>query len=107
MSHNVKVTIFADQEIKLLGTTVNVHDLDYLVVSSFGEITDYRTADKGNDDIGPKVNVAPIFKLHELVGRNINIRSFRSEDVELVAAQDTITGELFVLKEIWHGALPR
>jgi uncharacterized protein YwbE len=42
------------------------------------------------------------FKLTDLVGKNIDIRSSKEGHVELVVAADTKTGKIFVIKEIRH-----
>lgn len=41
MSHSVFVTIIADQEIRLLGDVVNIHDLHSISLNSRGEIISY------------------------------------------------------------------
>lgn len=40
------------------------------------------------------------FGLRDLKGRNVDIRSFREDYVEIIVAVDSKTGELFVLEEI-------
>lgn len=40
MSHSVKVTLIADQEIELLNRTVNVHDIESIRLNSRGQIID-------------------------------------------------------------------
>ena len=40
MSHTVKVAMIADQEMKILGVTVNIHDIDSIVVDDKGKIVD-------------------------------------------------------------------
>ena len=42
------------------------------------------------------------FQLEDLKGRNVNIRSFTNENIEIILAIDTDTGDLFLLKEILH-----
>jgi len=42
------------------------------------------------------------FKLQDLVGHHLIVRSFRDGETELIVAQDAINGELFVLEEIKH-----
>jgi len=167
MSHNVKITIIANQEIKILGKFINVHDLAILELDSFGNAINYTV--KKQDNVGVegkemnyetchKVNVQvatefpeirfrgetvnmrevgtmflssggevvqvsnkekgrirdifwskthPAFKLADLVGCNVNIRSFRDGDCELIVAQDTETTRIYVLKEILHGTSPK
>ena len=41
MSHSVKITLIADQEIRLLGDLVNIHDLEYISLGSHGGIVSY------------------------------------------------------------------
>jgi hypothetical protein len=41
-------------------------------------------------------------KLDDLVGRKLDIRSFKDGSTELICAKDTETGEIFVIKEIHH-----
>jgi len=41
MSHSVKVMLIADQEIKILGDVVNIHDLYTIELGSHGEIISY------------------------------------------------------------------
>ena len=43
MSHSVKVTIIADQEIEINGKIVNIHDIKTLVLDSFGKIKEVTT----------------------------------------------------------------
>ena len=42
------------------------------------------------------------FKLEDLIGRVVEIRSFKNKNIELIIAQDINTGEYLVLKEIVH-----
>jgi hypothetical protein len=42
------------------------------------------------------------FELEDLKGRNLDVKSFTSENVELIIAADTASGEIFVLKQIIH-----
>ena len=42
MSHSVKITLIADQEIELLGQTVNIHDLRTLTLNEHGGILDFH-----------------------------------------------------------------
>ena len=46
-----------------------------------------------------------IFKLEDLTNRVLRIRSFYDKvgSVEVIAANDINTGEIFILKEIRHG----
>lgn len=39
------------------------------------------------------------FVLEDLVGRKVEIGSFKSEGIELIVARDLKTGDIFVLKE--------
>ena len=48
MSHSVKVTLIADQEIKVRGRDVNVHDIKSIIVDGEGRIVDIAY----NDDRG-------------------------------------------------------
>jgi len=41
MSHSVKVTLIADQEITLFGHEVNVHDIKTIVLNSDGVIVSF------------------------------------------------------------------
>lgn len=43
MSHSVKVTIIADQEIEINGKIVNIHDIKIIVLDSFGKIKEVTT----------------------------------------------------------------
>ena len=43
VSHSVKVTIIADQEIEINGKIVNIHDIKTLVLDSFGKIKEVTT----------------------------------------------------------------
>ena len=43
-----------------------------------------------------------IFKFKDLVGRTINVRSFRDKDIDIIVGHDVDTGELFVFREINH-----
>lgn len=54
MSHSVKVTLIADQEIKLLGDVVNIHDISSIVLNSNGYIIEYgkSTAQPGQGEGG-------------------------------------------------------
>ena len=49
-----------------------------------------------------RVAKTQIFNFKDLVGRSINIRSFRDDNLELIVGHDIDTGELFVFKEINH-----
>lgn len=40
MSHSVKVTLIADQEIQIHGREVNIHDIRSIIVDHDGTITD-------------------------------------------------------------------
>jgi hypothetical protein len=42
------------------------------------------------------------FELEDLKGRNLDVKSFTSENVELIIAADTASGEIFILKQIIH-----
>ena len=46
MSHTVKATITADQEIELLGKTINIHELKALILNSKGKVICYSLEDK-------------------------------------------------------------
>ena len=39
--HSVKITLIADQEIRLLGNTINIHDIESIIVNGAGEIISY------------------------------------------------------------------
>ena len=41
MSHSVKVTLIADQEIELIGETINIHDLEVILLDAKGDIVGY------------------------------------------------------------------
>ena len=41
MSHSVKITLIADQEIKLLGKDVNIHDIDAIFLDNNGRVVNY------------------------------------------------------------------
>lgn len=41
MSHSVKITLIADQEIKFLGEDVNIYNIDAIVLDENGKIIDY------------------------------------------------------------------
>ncbi len=41
MSHSVKITLIADQEIELLGDMVNIHDLTTLILDENGKVIEY------------------------------------------------------------------
>lgn len=38
MSHSAKITLIADQEIKILGEIINIHDINTLVLDENGKI---------------------------------------------------------------------
>lgn len=42
MSHSVKITLIADQEIELLGSIVNIHDLATLFLDERGRVREYH-----------------------------------------------------------------
>jgi hypothetical protein len=42
------------------------------------------------------------FDMLDLVGRKLDIRSFKEGSTELIGAKDMETGELFILEEINH-----
>ena len=42
------------------------------------------------------------FDMSDLVGRKLDIRSFKERSTELIGAKDMETGELFILEEISH-----
>jgi hypothetical protein len=44
------------------------------------------------------------FELEDLVGRNLDVKSFhdKNEGIELIIAADTTSGEIFILKQIIH-----
>lgn len=42
------------------------------------------------------------FDLADLIGRRLEVRSFKDDHVELIIAFDIKTGDVFVLKEIHH-----
>ena len=46
MSHFVKITIIANQEIELLGKTVNIYNLESINLDSEGKIIDYSLEKK-------------------------------------------------------------
>ena len=48
-----------------------------------------------------------IFNVADLVGRSLNIQTFKDDDVELIVAVDTKTGDLFVLKETQHNTVAK
>ena len=45
MSHSVKVTIVADQEINICGKEINIHDLKALILDSYGQVIGYVADD--------------------------------------------------------------
>lgn len=47
------------------------------------------------------------FDLSDLVGKTLEIRSFKDGCCELITALDTKTGELFVLKTITHSQVAK
>lgn len=42
------------------------------------------------------------FQIKDLVGKTLAIRSFRDDNVELIVAKDTDTGEVYIIQEIIH-----
>lgn len=38
MSHSANITLIADQEIKILGNTINIHDIHCIVLTENGQI---------------------------------------------------------------------
>ena len=53
MSHSVKVTLVADQEIRLLGDVINIHDLKTIVLDSYGNIIEYQKSTLPYKDAQP------------------------------------------------------
>jgi hypothetical protein len=53
MSHSVKVTIIADQEIELLGKVVNIHDILSISLDEHGKIIEFTSFD---DNDGKEYN---------------------------------------------------
>ena len=41
MSHSITVTLIADQEIKLIGKTINIHNLKTIYLDPYGEIVGF------------------------------------------------------------------
>ena len=41
MSHSIKITLIADQEIRLLGDVINIHDIETIKLNSHGVIVSY------------------------------------------------------------------
>ena len=48
MSHTVKINLTADQEINILGDTINIHDLETIFLDGDGKIIRYHKAEDTN-----------------------------------------------------------
>ena len=53
MSHSVKITLIADQEIKLFGDVINIHDITAINVDSHGKIVWYNTHSASQSTVAP------------------------------------------------------